>query len=237
MTTKNPPMVYLVDDEQDALEVFEEVLAEHFQVLTFHKPEEALKAIQSDPPDCLVSDLVMPQMNGVQFVSMIRKDNSELPIIIISGHGEKQQIIELFRLGCFDFITKPFTYGDLVSKIQSVLKEKSELSDKLDLGVAKNLIHIEESGAALKVQFHEHALDTEKYLPLIRHQLMKVHSAVSSSIVFNFSEVDQVTTEALVLLRSYFDRMEQDGRQFHWTNISQELNTLLSCRLLNHKSA
>ncbi|SMF06845.1 response regulator [Pseudobacteriovorax antillogorgiicola] len=235
--SKELPLVFVVDDETDALEVFQDALSLNFRVKTFNRPEEALEAIQESPPDCLVSDLVMPKMDGVEFVRKIRKTNTALPILVISGYGEKDQIIDLFRMGCFDFLSKPFRYQELSEKITRVLKHGKEIHSRTNLDEASKLIRIEDHQLGLKVSFGKAALLSNKNAQLVRLQLMKAQSAITSALTFDFSEVSEVSTENLIFLKSFFDNLEQDGRRFHWHNISAELDTLLSSQLITYNSA
>ena len=235
--TESKPIVYVVDDETDALEVFEDALSLEFTITTFSRPEEAVHAILKNPPDALVTDLVMPNMDGVEFVKNIRKTNTELPIVVMSGYGEKDQIVNLFRMGCLDFLTKPFKYQELAEKIKQVLEHQKEVRSGVDQNQASELVKIEETNSGLKVFFAKDSLNLKENAQLIRLQLLKAQSAITSAITFDFSEVEDVCTDNVVFLKSYFDNLEQDGRRFHWHDISSELDILLSSQLLTYNSA
>ncbi|MGE4292358.1 MAG: PP2C family protein-serine/threonine phosphatase [Desulfovibrio sp.] len=74
--------------------------------------------------DALITDIQMPGMNGMELIRRLKNDGREFPIIVITGHGDKEMLIELLRLGCDDYLSKPFEPGEVQDKVAQVLEKK-----------------------------------------------------------------------------------------------------------------
>ncbi len=101
--------IAIVDDEQDMRQSISQWLAlSGFDTETFASAEDALKAMSSEYPGIVVSDIRMPGMDGMQFLKRLMGIDSALPVIMITGHGDVPMAVEAMRLGAFDFLEKPF---------------------------------------------------------------------------------------------------------------------------------
>lgn len=74
--------------------------------------------------DLLITDIQMPVLTGIDLIKELGDKNPQLPVIVITGHGEKDMLIELLRLGCDEFLAKPFEPGDILDRVESVLERK-----------------------------------------------------------------------------------------------------------------
>lgn len=101
--------VAIVDDEPDMRESISQWLSlSGFHTETFPSAEEALKAIGPDWPGVVISDIRMPGMDGMVFLKRLMGQDSGLPVIMITGHGDVPMAVEAMRLGAMDFMEKPF---------------------------------------------------------------------------------------------------------------------------------
>ena len=101
--------IAIVDDEKDMRQSISQWLAlSGFDTETFGSAEEALKAIGSDYPGIVVSDIKMPGMDGMAFLKKLMSTDSSLPVIMITGHGDVPMAVEAMRIGAYDFLEKPF---------------------------------------------------------------------------------------------------------------------------------
>ncbi|MEI4485647.1 sigma-54 dependent transcriptional regulator [Frigidibacter sp. MR17.14] len=104
--------VAIVDDEQDMRQSISQWLTlSGFETETFSCAEDALKAIGNDWPGVVVSDIKMPGMDGMAFLKRLMGQDSGLPVIMITGHGDVPMAVEAMRLGAWDFLEKPFDPG------------------------------------------------------------------------------------------------------------------------------
>ncbi|TCP61293.1 two component Fis family sigma54 specific transcriptional regulator [Rhodovulum bhavnagarense] len=101
--------IAIVDDEQDMRQSISQWLAlSGFDTTTFARAEDALKEIGPDFPGVVVTDIKMPGMDGMAFLKRLMGQDSSLPVIMITGHGDVPMAVEAMRIGAFDFLEKPF---------------------------------------------------------------------------------------------------------------------------------
>ncbi len=101
--------IAIVDDEQDMRQSISQWLAlSGYDTETFASAEDALKALGPDYPGIVISDIKMPGMDGMQFLKKLMGNDSSLPVIMITGHGDVPMAVEAMRVGAFDFLEKPF---------------------------------------------------------------------------------------------------------------------------------
>jgi DNA-binding NtrC family response regulator len=101
--------IAIVDDEQDMRQSISQWLAlSGYDTETFASAEEALKELGADYPGIVISDIKMPGMDGMQFLKKLMGNDSGLPVIMITGHGDVPMAVEAMRVGAFDFLEKPF---------------------------------------------------------------------------------------------------------------------------------
>lgn len=119
--------VLVVEDEIHLLEGIRDVLElEGYAVLTAENGSKALEILhdQTTPPDLIVSDIMMPRMDGIQFFKEVRKEGRwlDIPFIFLTAKGEKSDYQRGMRLGVDDYVIKPYDPGDLLVKIESRLE-------------------------------------------------------------------------------------------------------------------
>ncbi|MEM7242703.1 MAG: sigma-54 dependent transcriptional regulator [Pseudomonadota bacterium] len=101
--------IAIVDDEQDMRESISQWLGlSGHKTKTFSSAEDALGDISEDYPAIFISDIKMPGMDGIQFLRRLQKLDNQLPVILITGHGDVAMAVEAMRLGAYDFLEKPF---------------------------------------------------------------------------------------------------------------------------------
>jgi len=110
--------VLVIDDEPVVCAGISRVLTRHgYAVETALGGPSALEKLQHQRYDVLLVDIMMPQMNGLDLLSRFHERQSEARAIVITGLGAARNAIEAFRLGAFDFVTKPFTSDELLSAV------------------------------------------------------------------------------------------------------------------------
>ncbi|MDP2154134.1 MAG: sigma-54 dependent transcriptional regulator [Methylotenera sp.] len=114
--------ILAVDDEPSMLRLLEISLRQAgYQPLTARDGREALEVIQAQKVDCVVTDLHMPRMDGLQLLKEIRKTDAELPVIIVTAQGEIKSAIEAMKSGASDYILRPFDLEELELAIKRAL--------------------------------------------------------------------------------------------------------------------
>lgn len=127
MSVNRKAKVLVVEDDIHLLEGIRDILElDGYTVLTAENGTHGLEVLhsQSAPPDLIVSDIMMPKMDGIQFLKEVRKESRwlDIPFIFLTAKGEKSDYQKGMRLGVDDYVVKPYDPGDLLVKIESRLE-------------------------------------------------------------------------------------------------------------------
>ena len=134
--------VLLVDDEQEFLDTLAERMRNRgMDVETTTSAEVALKQAEKVPYDAIVLDLMMPGMDGLQVLQILKKKNPDIQVILLTGQATLSKGIEAMKLGALDFIEKPADIKILTEKIKEAQAQKMMLVEKKMEEKMKKLIH------------------------------------------------------------------------------------------------
>lgn len=123
--------VLIVDDEEDIRDILTDFLATmNFEVVTAIDGHDALYNLQKNNFDLVISDLVMPNMDGLELLKKALDIDDKLVFLMITGHPTVQTGVEAIKEGAYDYITKPFRFDDVRLRINRAF-EKKVLSDRL----------------------------------------------------------------------------------------------------------
>ncbi|MFO7729121.1 MAG: response regulator [Desulfonatronovibrio sp.] len=115
--------VLVVDDEAVFLETLVTRLKlRGLEVTGCLEAGKGLELLQSQKFDLVLMDVSMPEIDGIQALEMIKKDNPDLPVILLTGHASMQTAAKGKEMGAFDYLLKPFPLDDLTDKIEEALK-------------------------------------------------------------------------------------------------------------------
>jgi two-component system KDP operon response regulator KdpE len=132
------PHILVVDDEPQITRVLRTSLtAQGYEIRVANDGETALEIVKDFAPDVVITDLAMPNMNGIELCRQLRKV-SQVPILVLSVRGEERSKIEALDSGADDYITKPFSTGELLARIRVALRRSPpgmpELKTKIEEG-------------------------------------------------------------------------------------------------------
>lgn len=130
---RRKPVVYIVDDDDGmrrALTVLMTTVG--YEPIAFARPAEFFAKVDPNKPSCLVLDVRMPQMSGLEVQQQLNRAGSLLPVILISGHGDIPMAVQAMKDGAFDFLQKPFRDQDLIDRINAALKQDAENRRNVD---------------------------------------------------------------------------------------------------------
>src|SRR5438552_5262832 len=136
-TEPDAPTVFIVDDEAPVRKALSRLLrAAGFVVAAFASPGEFLAQHDLHKPGCLVLDLMMPGVNGIELQRALARKGSVLPIIFLTGHGDIPKSVQAMKSGALDFLTKPVNDENLLASIRVAIekdrvarREQAELRD------------------------------------------------------------------------------------------------------------
>lgn len=143
------PIVFIVDDDvsvQRAVGIVGKSLG--YPIRTFSSAEEFLHGYEEGQPGCLVLDVRMPAMSGLELQRMLRAAGITLPVIMISGHADIRMAVEAMSQGACTFLEKPFRMNELTERIQSAvalsLRERNEQQERTELRTRRDALTAKE---------------------------------------------------------------------------------------------
>jgi two-component system response regulator FixJ len=121
------PVVYVVDDDDGMRRALDTLLSTvGFRTAVYSRPSEFLANFKTDSPGCLVLDIRMPDMSGLELQQHLNRVGSMMPVIFITGHGDVPMAVQAMKEGAFQFIQKPFRDQELLDHINHALKQDAE---------------------------------------------------------------------------------------------------------------
>lgn len=150
-----PQSILIVDDEKAIRKTLTEILTfEGFTVDEAADGAEAVKKIKEGNYDCVLCDIKMPKMDGIEVLEQIREHKPDTPFIVISGHGNIETAVEAVKKGAFDFIAKPPDLNRLLITIRNAMDKKSLVTETKQLRkrISKGAEMIGESDAMQQIK-------------------------------------------------------------------------------------
>lgn len=142
--------ILVVDDEQDLLDLIEYNLKkEGFDVLKAEDGEEGIEVARESSPDLVLLDIMMPNMDGLEVVEVMRGDEDlkRIPIIFLTARGDEKTEVEGLNKGGDDYITKPISTTKLISRIKAVLRRFEETEEPVN-----------------RLEVHDIVIDKDRYI-------------------------------------------------------------------------
>ena len=143
------PKILIIDDEADLIEIIADELTEH-TIFQAANGKEGLESALKNNPDLIISDINMPQMDGLKMLEQLRINGFSEPVILITAFTDTNKIREAWRLGAFDFLDKPIAMDKLHSAVKKAFKfgvqfnesrtQNAEESLSLQLQLQKNVL-------------------------------------------------------------------------------------------------
>jgi FixJ family two-component response regulator len=134
------PIVFVVDDDISVRESLELLIrSEGWQPKTFASAQEFLDNPRVLIPNCLVLDVSLPGLNGLDLQNLVAGERTDMPIIFITGHGDVPMTVQAMKAGAVEFLTKPFNDDVLLTAIRSALeRSRVALSREAEIRVLRD---------------------------------------------------------------------------------------------------
>lgn len=131
------PIIYVIDDDEAVRESLEFLLkTAGIVVRGFDSAKAFLNILPEVNSGCVITDVRMPEITGIELLRRLQKTNPDLPVIVITGHGDISLAVEAMKIGAVDFLEKPFDDDQLIAAVRAALsrdadvaKRKAELGD------------------------------------------------------------------------------------------------------------
>jgi len=207
------PTILIVDDEERNIRLLKAMLMfQKYNLLEASQGEDALHLVSETPPDMILLDVMMPQMDGFEVCRRLKENEKTkvIPIIMVTALSEKQHRIKAMEVGADDFISKPVDYTELTIRVSSLLRIKSYQDE---------LVHHLETIAAKNAKLEELERIRDGLVHMIIHDLRNPLTAISAYLQLAIMDSESLSEKNR-------DRME---RCFHFC---QELELMIQ-NLLN----
>jgi FixJ family two-component response regulator len=134
------PIVFIVDDDVSVRESLELLIPnEGWQAETFASAQEFLDHPRADLPSCLILDVSLPGLNGLELQPRVAAERTDMPIIFIAGHGDIPMTVRAMKAGAIEFLTKPFGDEALLNAIRQALqRSRLALSHETEIRELRN---------------------------------------------------------------------------------------------------
>lgn len=98
---------------------------EEYEVITAHDGRQALDFAEKMKPDVIIADIMMPFLSGLEVIKQLksREETKNIPVIVLSAVGQEDTVLEAFRMGAEDYVTKPFSPDELVFRVKKALRK------------------------------------------------------------------------------------------------------------------
>jgi FixJ family two-component response regulator len=124
----NNEMVFVIDDDESIREALKSLIRSvGLSVETFASAQDFLESARPDVPSCLILDVRMPGLSGLDLQRDLAEANIHIPIIFITGHGDIPMSVRAMKAGAIEFLTKPFRDQDLLDAIQQALERDRQV--------------------------------------------------------------------------------------------------------------
>jgi FixJ family two-component response regulator len=139
--TEAVPVVFVVDDDAGVREAVKKLIASvGLRAETFASTREFLSARRPEAPACLVLDVRLPDVSGLELQRELAAANVQLPIIFITGHGDIPMSVRAMKAGAVEFLTKPFRGQELLDAIQeAIARDRTAASERARVATIRSL--------------------------------------------------------------------------------------------------
>lgn len=117
--------VVVADDEPFILSALKDTLSDEYEVFTASNGKEAVKLVEKNPPDLIILDVMMPEMDGLEACKHLKKDkiSASIPIILLTAKGQITDIEKGFKSGADAYVVKPFSPARLLEKVEEIFEK------------------------------------------------------------------------------------------------------------------
>ncbi len=198
------PRILIVDDEPMNVALLERLFAREYEVVTATNGRAALELLEKKPFDCLLLDIMMPGMSGLQMLEILRADvaTSDLPVILVTALADRQDVVRGLKLGANDYVTKPIEMDVLSARVQTQVMLK-QLQDQRKLAIAELERAQELKDQLLRIASHDLKSPLAN-IGMIRFLLRDAVADNPAALEF-VDMLDNVSDHMLAVIRDFLD--------------------------------
>ena len=168
---KNASKILVVEDNEELLTLMLQVLSKNYHVFTAKNGKQAMNIIMKERLDLVVSDVMMPIMDGIELTKQLKSDKSfwQLPIILLTAKNKEEDKTEAYAVGADAYITKPFKFDELEVRINALLANRKKMIEKIQAEISLQTSAEDEAQAALHLSNPDQAFITRATEVVMQH--------------------------------------------------------------------
>lgn len=168
---KNASKILVVEDNEELLALMLQVLSKNYHVFTAKNGKQAMNIIMKEKLDLVVSDVMMPIMDGIELTKQLKSDKSfwQLPIILLTAKNKEEDKTEAYSIGADAYITKPFKFEELEVRINALLDNRKKMIEKIQAEVSLQTSTESETQTALHLSNPDQAFITRATEVVMQH--------------------------------------------------------------------
>ena len=168
------PTLYIVEDDISTQELLREIIGEdRYNLRFFLSPLKALDTVNREGlPEIVLTDLMMPEMDGIELLSRLKAINPQMPVVMMTAHGSIETAVEALKRGAFDYITKPLSFEELIHTLDKAFE------------VVKLRLRVDGFNFGQRREYAPSSLVGEsESTKKIRSMLLKISSSATTSVI------------------------------------------------------
>ena len=137
--------ILVIEDEKEMIRGLKDILEfEGYEVATAETGKEGLLAVSRNEPDCIILDLMLPDVSGYEVCEQIRQKRLRTPILMLTAKAQEYDKIRGFKVGADDYLTKPFSVGELLARVMALLRRHGQYAHDIDvIRIGSNLVDVQ----------------------------------------------------------------------------------------------
>ena len=216
---KNKPLILIIDDSEDEREYIRDELSLVYSILEAKNGKEGLEKAVKAMPDLIVSDIMMPVLDGIELCKKIRRNKitSHIPLILLTARNSEEYQLKGLKTGADDYVTKPFNIRTLRARIQNLLESRKKLRKRFSREIKIQpkditITPIDEKFLQHAIEIVEEHISDEKFdvgmfcekVGMSRSQLFRKLKALTSQTPLEFIRTIRLKRAAQLLEKSQF---------------------------------
>ena len=168
---KNASKILVVEDNEELLALMLQVLSKSYHVFTAKNGKQAMNTIMKEKLDLVVSDVMMPIMDGIELTKLLKEDKRfwQLPVILLTAKNKEEDKTEAYAVGADAYITKPFKFDELEVRINALLANRKKMIEKIQAEISLQTSTESEAQAALHLSNPDQAFITRATEIVMQH--------------------------------------------------------------------
>lgn len=138
------PKILVIEDEKEMIRGLKDILEfEGYEIVTAETGREGLVVVSRNEPDCIILDLMLPDIDGYKVCEQIRQKKLHTPILMLTAKAQEYDKIRGFKVGADDYLTKPFSVGELLARVMALLRRHGQYVQDIDVvRIGPNLVDV-----------------------------------------------------------------------------------------------